>query len=71
MPIIIASRTYTGPTTRKTYGYKGSEVDMIASGALMSGYLSALKARLLLWALLAQGLSLEQINAHWDDWTIS
>ncbi|ATP11843.1 L-asparaginase [Bartonella henselae] len=71
MPIIIASRTYTGPTTRKTYGYKGSEVDMIASGALMSGYLSALKARLLLWAFLAQGLSLEQINAHWDDWTIS
>ncbi|KEC55721.1 asparaginase [Bartonella koehlerae] len=71
MPIIIASRTYTGPTTRKTYGYKGSEVDMIASGALMSGYLSAVKARLLLWAFLAQGLSLEQINAYWNDWTIS
>ncbi|WP_019220694.1 asparaginase [Bartonella senegalensis] len=71
MPIIIASRIHTGPTTRKTYGYKGSEVDMIASGALMSGYLSAVKARLLLWAFLAQGLSLEQINAHWNDWTIS
>ncbi|WP_336294530.1 asparaginase [Bartonella sp. CB169] len=71
IPIIIASRTCTGSTTRITYGYKGSEVDMIASGALMSGYLSAVKARLLLWAFLAQGLSLAQINVHWNDWTIS
>ncbi|MET3560096.1 L-asparaginase [Bartonella japonica] len=71
MPIIIASRTYSGSTTRKTYGYKGSETDMISSGVLMSGYLSAVKARLLLWTFLAQGYSLEQIRAHWDDWTIS
>lgn len=71
IPIIIASRTYNGSTTRKTYGYKGSETDMIASGALMSGYLSAVKARLLLWAFLAHGYSLEQIRTHWDDWTIS
>ncbi|WP_074381027.1 asparaginase [Bartonella doshiae] len=71
MPIIIASRACTGSTTRTTYGYKGSEVDMIASGVLMSGYLSAIKARLLLWAFLAQGYSLEQIKAHWNDWTLS
>lgn len=71
MPIIIASRTYAGSTTRTTYGYKGSEVDLIASGALMSGYLSAVKARLLLWAFLAQGHSLAQIKQHWNDWTIS
>ncbi|MET3589717.1 L-asparaginase [Bartonella silvatica] len=71
MPIIIASRSYSGSTTRTTYGYKGSEVDLIAAGALMSGYLSAVKARLLLWAFLAQGLSLKQINTHWNDWTIS
>ncbi|WP_317992767.1 asparaginase [Bartonella gliris] len=71
IPIVIASRTCTGSTTRTTYGYKGSEVDMIASGALMAGYLSAVKARLLLWAFLAQGHSLAQINAHWNNWTIS
>ncbi|WP_156850931.1 asparaginase [Bartonella refiksaydamii] len=71
MPIIIASRTCTGSTTRSTYGYKGSEVDLIAAGALMSGYLSAVKARLLLWAFLAQGYSLAQINAYWNDWIIS
>ncbi|GAA5106035.1 asparaginase [Bartonella jaculi] len=71
MPIIIASRICNGSTTRATYGYKGSEVDMIAAGALMSGYLSAVKARLLLWAFLAQGHSLAQIRAHWNDWTIS
>ncbi|ABM44910.1 hypothetical protein X471_01062 [Bartonella bacilliformis str. Heidi Mejia] len=71
IPIIIASRSHDGSTTRTTYGYKGSEIDMIASGVLMSGYLSALKARLLLWAFLAQGLSKEQISTHWNDWTIS
>ncbi|WP_375687479.1 MULTISPECIES: asparaginase [unclassified Bartonella] len=71
IPIIIASRCCNGSTTRITYGYKGSEIDMIASGALMSGYLSAVKARLLLWAFLAQGYSLEQIRVDWNDWTIS
>ncbi|WP_019219952.1 asparaginase [Bartonella florencae] len=71
MPIIIASRACTGSTTRTTYGYKGSEVDLIASGALMSGYLSAVKARLLLWAFLAQGYSLAQIKTQWNNWTIS
>ncbi|WP_455479576.1 asparaginase [Bartonella sp. B23] len=71
MPIVIASRTCAGSTTRTTYGYKGSEVDMIASGVLMSGYLSAVKARLLLWAFLAQGCSLAQISTRWNDWTIS
>lgn len=71
IPIIIASRSYSGSTVRTTYGYKGAEIDLIASGALMSGYLSAVKARLLLWAFLAQNLSHEQINMHWKDWTIS
>ncbi|OPB31080.1 L-asparaginase [Bartonella sp. AR 15-3] len=71
IPIIIASRSYHGPTIRTTYGYKGSEIDMISSGALMSGYLSAVKARLLLWAFLAEGLSQKQIIACWNDWTIS
>ncbi|WP_413154279.1 asparaginase [Bartonella sp. cb54] len=71
IPIIIASRCYNGSTTRITYGYKGSETDMITSGALMSGYLSATKARLLLWAFLAQELSLTQISTRWNDWTIS
>ncbi|AQX27441.1 L-asparaginase [Bartonella sp. JB63] len=61
IPIIIASRSYHGSTTRTIYGYKGSEIDMITSGALMSGYLSAVKARLLLWAFLAKGLSQKQI----------
>ncbi|MCZ2203401.1 asparaginase [Bartonella sp. A05] len=71
IPIVIASRSYNGSTVRTTYGYKGAEIDLITSGALMSGYLSAVKARLLLWAFLAQGLSQKQINTHWNNWTIS
>ncbi|WP_332065429.1 asparaginase [Bartonella sp. CB189] len=71
LPIILATRCYHGSTTRATYGYKGSETDMIASGVLMSGFLSAVKARLLLWAFLAQGLSVSQIGTYWNDWTIN
>ncbi|WP_336278796.1 asparaginase [Bartonella sp. CB175] len=71
IPIVIATRCHNGSTTRRTYGYKGSETDMLASGALMSGYLSAIKARLLLWAFLAQELSLSQISTRWNEWTMS
>ena len=56
VPVVLASRTGSGPTARAVYDYPGSEIDLLARGAIGAGWLAPLKARLLLWALvLAMG----------------
>jgi L-asparaginase len=48
VPVVLASRSMTGPVFTSTYGYPGAEIDLIKRGAIPAGYLSGLKARLLL-----------------------
>jgi L-asparaginase len=52
LPVALASRVMTGPVFTRTYGYPGSEIDLIQRGVLPTGYLSGLKARLLLGLVL-------------------
>ena len=52
MPVVLSVRVHTGPTFERTYGFAGSEIDLITKGALASGTLTGLKARLLLSLLL-------------------
>jgi len=52
IPVILASRAMTGPVFTKTYGYPGAEIDLIKRGVVPAGYLSGLKARLLLGLVL-------------------
>ena len=55
MPVVIASRVDTGPVFTKTYGFPGSEIDLMRRGVCVAGDLSGLKARLLLMLLLRAG----------------
>jgi len=48
IPVVLSSRVMTGDVFTQTYGYPGAEIDLIQRGAVPSGYLSGLKARLLL-----------------------
>ncbi|MDQ2917309.1 MAG: hypothetical protein M3R40_09185 [Pseudomonadota bacterium] len=52
MPVVLATRVHTGPAFRSTYGFPGSEIDLVQRGAIPAGDLSSLKARLLLSLLL-------------------
>ncbi|MGP9538246.1 asparaginase [Brachybacterium sp. AOP43-C2-M15] len=62
VPVVVAARTAHGGTSTHHYSYPGSEVDLLAAGAVMSGLLPAPKARLLLQALLADGASADSIR---------
>ncbi|WP_066517052.1 asparaginase [Curtobacterium ammoniigenes] len=70
IPVVIASRTGSSRTLRATYGFPGSEQDLSARGLLLAAWLDPAKARILLAALLQNGLQgtelRKQFNAYAD-----
>lgn len=52
MPVVFASRCPQGPVLGASYAYAGSEMDLLASGALRARAFCGIKARLLLTLLL-------------------
>jgi L-asparaginase len=63
VPVVVTSRAGAGPVLLGTYGFPGAELDLLASGVIMGGWLDALKARILLRTLLAGGADRAEIAA--------
>ncbi|VVD93516.1 asparaginase [Pandoraea aquatica] len=69
VPVVIASRAAGGSTASQTYGYVGAEIDLVRRGAVMSGWLSGLKSRLLVTALLASGVAPGAVTEALTNWS--
>lgn len=59
-PTVLCSRTGDGPVLQQTYGFPGSERDLIGHGLIPAGWLDGRKSRILLTLLLSSALGTDE-----------
>jgi L-asparaginase len=63
MPVVLCSRVRAGRVFTQTYGFAGSEMDLLKRGVICCGHLNSGKARLLLTLLQSTGTAQDVIRA--------
>ncbi|HEV3186732.1 MAG TPA: asparaginase [Acidimicrobiales bacterium] len=66
MPVVLASRTGSGEVLSETYGFPGSERDLLSRGLISAGLLDGPKARVLLGFILSTGAENASARALFD-----
>ena len=66
MPVVLCSRVRSGRIFNRTYGFSGSEIDLLKRGVIPSGHLNASKARHFLALLLASQASKDKLTTAFE-----
>lgn len=66
IPVVLSSRVPGGAVFTSSYGFAGSEIDLIRRGLIPSGQLPPHKARLVLACLVGAGFSMDEIRSHFQ-----
>jgi L-asparaginase len=66
LPVVLASRTLAGETLSSTYGYPGSEIDLLGRGVVPAQGLDWTHSVVLLRVLLTAGVPREEIASYFQ-----